>query len=62
MTKPRLTAPQRARRKKIKVLITDARRMAKAYRSGCIVSTAQLFEDLADVAEEYLKEVKCLQR
>lgn len=56
-TKP-LTAVQRRERKKIQVLIRDARRMAKESRSHCILSTAQFLDNLADVAEQYLKGLK----
>lgn len=53
-----LTAAQRARRKKIKALILDARVIAnECYRHGRR-ETAQLLDDLADVAEKYLEGLK----
>ena len=64
-TKPRLTA-QRKRRREIRELIRDARMSAKTYREeGCRmiwqVDNAQLLDDLAKVAELYLKggDAKC---
>lgn len=44
-----------ARRKKIEELIRTARRIANVSRSHGIESSARLLDDLADVAEEYLK-------
>ena len=61
-TKPRLTALQRARRKKIRALIRTAKRLAGGYRWSTAdkrpsdIQTSHTLDDLADVAEEYLKE------
>lgn len=54
-TKP-LTAPQRARRKKIRGLIREAREIAVHLRSvNLYMDYARLLDDLADIAEKYLK-------
>ena len=50
-----LTAPQRARRKKIKVLIRTARIVARQYRSYHKLGASQILDDLADVAEKLLE-------
>lgn len=52
-----------ARRRKIGVLIREARDLAEGCRlfpSG--IDSARLIDDLADVAEEYLKVMKCQQK
>lgn len=59
-TKPRLTAPQRARRRGIRALVEDARKEARTHRNPKLdhltdVSVSRLLDDLADVVEEYLK-------
>ena len=54
----RLTAVQRARRKKITALIRAARATAKAQCLIARAGFAQLLDDLADVAEQYLKGLK----
>jgi len=56
--KPRLTAVERARRKKIKALIRDGRVLAKHHRVTYMIRAAGVLDDLADVAEEYLKGLK----
>jgi len=61
-----LPAAQRERRKKVKYLIVDAKQLAESYRSRrcekmdtdswkTMDYTARLLDDLADVAEKYLK-------
>jgi len=50
-----LTALQRARRKKIRSLIRNARETAKVWLSLGRTNTAQLLDDFAGVAEKYLK-------
>lgn len=58
VTKPRLTAPQRARRKEIRELIRDGRKTARNYQLQCRLQTARLLDDLADIAEKYLEGMK----
>ena len=62
-TKPRLTPVERARRRKIRVLVSDARKEARIHRNPKLdhltdVSVSRLLDDLADVAEKYLEESK----
>ena len=59
-TKPHLTAVERKKRKEIRELIREARGLARVCRSHTVsqMSPARLLDDLARVAEEYLKEVK----
>ena len=59
-TKPHLIAVERARRKKIRELIREARGLARVCRSHTVsqMSPARLLDDLADVAEKYLKDMK----
>ena len=45
-----------ARRKKIRVLIEDARAVAGTCRATFMEETARLLDDLANITEEYLKE------
>jgi len=47
-----------ARRKKIEALIRDAKETAERYRLQHLLNTANLLDDLADVAEKYLKGLK----
>ena len=56
-TKP-LTAVQRKRRKKIRELVRTARIVARQYRSYHKLGASQILDDLADLAEKYLEEVK----
>lgn len=64
MTKPKcLTAVERARRKKIRALVNDARDRSMSCRglkpwTLPRISMSRLLDDLADVAEKYLEEVK----
>lgn len=51
-----LTSVERKKRKEMRTMIRDAKRLAQSYRAGCIVSTARLLDDLARVAERYLEE------
>ena len=57
-SKPRLTSVERKNRKEIRELIREAKQLAQSYRAGCVVSTARLLDDLARVAELYLKGLK----
>lgn len=58
-TKPRLTAVERARRKEIRELIRKAREVAVHLRSvNLYMDYARLLDDLAGVAEKYLKGLK----
>jgi len=54
-----LTAKQRKSRKEIRELIGTARRIARIHLShdleGYRIQTARLLDDLADIAEKYLK-------
>ena len=64
MTKPKhLTAVERAKRRKIRALVSDARKEARIHRNPKLdhltdVSVSRLLDDLADIAEKYLKEIK----
>lgn len=61
-TKPRLTAVQRKSRKEVRGLIRDAREEARDCRASFLGDTARLLDDLADIAEKYLKGLKCQQK
>lgn len=54
-TKPRLTAVERKGRKEIKALIREARIIAEKRRSYNYCEIARVLDDLADLAEKYLK-------
>lgn len=61
MATKHLTAVERARRRKILALISDARKESRIYRNPKLdrltdVSVSQLLDDLADVAQRYLEE------
>ena len=59
----RLTAVERARRRKIRALVIEARKEAKTHRNPKLdhltdVSVSCLLDDLVDVVEEYLEGTK----
>ena len=53
-----LTAAQRKSRKEIREHIRDGRKAARNYQYQCRLQTARLLDDLANVAEKYLKGLK----
>lgn len=53
-----LTAIERVRRKKIRAMIRESREAARNYQLQCRLQTARLLDDLAGVAELYLKGAK----
>lgn len=53
-----LTAVERKKRREIRVLIHDAKKGAHSWRAVSKFWTADLLDDLAGVAEEYLEVMK----